>query len=165
MELNDVAAVAAAAGALAAWVAAWTSKQAVERSHRPFVYAEPELVSDEYGAPEERRWIRSRLRNDGVGVALEVRLRLEAQDGSWAGDPTQPVRAMRAGEVVPPESKQGFEFARPPRDVEKWVSVTRYDDTGGQAWEVRNQRHPAGPLTVRRLRTGRLIVWRPRRHW
>src|SRR4051794_2292693 len=63
---------------------------------------EPELAFDEVNLPG-RRWVRLRLQNDGVGVALDVRFRLEAADVEWTGDVSPSVRAMRPAEVVPPE--------------------------------------------------------------
>lgn len=94
---------------------------------------------------------------------------------AWRSD--RPVRALRSGEVVPPEPdgrdhsvlgsprKTGYEVAAPPREVEAWAVVIRFADSAGQQWEVRNRRHPLGQLTVRRLRSGRLDLWRRRRDW
>ena len=176
LEAVEVAAIAAALSALAAWVSAWNSRQAVARAHRPFVYGEPEIRTDKVNLPGQRL-IAVRLRNDGAGVALDVRFRLEAEDGRWQGDPLLPVRAMRPGEVAPPEPdhrdhpmlssqrKTGFEMAAPPRSVEAWAAVIRFSDSAGQHWEVLNRRHPPGPLMLRKARSGRFDVWRGRLDW
>src|SRR4051794_31916238 len=176
---DAVAPTAAAAAAVAAWLSAWNSRQAVARAHRPFVYAEPEMrsVGPDFDHHEEHRPVETRLRNDGAGVALDLRLRLEAERGPWRGEPTLPVRAMRAGEVVPPDVTParggtrmekivtGYQRSAPPREVDARAVVVRFEDPAGERWEVRNRRHPPGPLMMRRLRSGRLDLWRPRRGW
>src|SRR3954447_10998859 len=101
---DAVAPTAAAAAPVAACVSAWNSRQAVARAHRPFVYAEPETrsVGPDFDHDEEHRFVETRLRNDGAGVALDVRLRLEAERGPWRGGPALPGGGGRRRKPGPP---------------------------------------------------------------
>lgn len=173
VEWEAGAAIAAAVSAIAAAVAAWSSRASVERAHRPFVYGEPAIKSrptepDGGGGflSSEPSHIAGRVHNDGTGVALDVRFRHEAVDGSWYGEPIPPARAMQPGEAIPPMDMNDarYELERPPDLGRPFELVTRYTDAAGRDWETRNQRHPPGPLRgPTRLRRGRLDLWRPRR--
>jgi hypothetical protein len=160
-----VAAVAGAASAMAAAFAARASRASVERAHRPFVYGEPGIKSAWEGPPAV---VAVRLHNDGTGVALDVRFRLEAVDQSWHGEQIPPARAMQPGEALPPfeMDDQRYHLERPPERVHPFELVTRYTDTAGRHWETRNQRHPPGPLRGPiRLRGRSFQFWWSRRDW
>jgi len=102
---TEVATIATAAGAGAAWLAASASREAVSRTHRPFVWTN--------GTTHTPRVVpqgRVRLHNDGPGVALDVRwsVRIMHDPEELPADyderleerthATEPMRGMRSGE-------------------------------------------------------------------
>ncbi len=136
LSLPEFASLAAAFSATAAAVSAWSSRQNVDRAHRPFVYGEPAVRSH-----DELPMVRIQLFSDGSAPGREVRTRLEAADGKWAGSVGGPIRALPVG-----EERATYDVPFPPRQVGAYVCVVRYLDTFGRLWEVRNPRNPDGPL-------------------
>jgi hypothetical protein len=175
---TELGAVATAAGAGAAWLAATASREAVARTHRPFVW--PEWVyepSDDSSEPWE--W-RVRLHNDGPGVALdvrwsvrvmfapphlsvypeeEVRAKAEEETRRRASDP---IRGLRPGESWPHSG--WLTGTSPPGDIE-WIAV-RFTDSAGVRWEY-NEPLSEGladpPRRLRKVRRRRSLQWRLRR--
>jgi hypothetical protein len=177
MQITDaavvVSGVGAALSAIAASVSARASRQAVSRAHRPFVWAETHLR----GRAEDGRWsVGVRLHNDGPGVAFEVSAAVGPEYvphlmrmRGWRvwcrvriGYASPPIRAMRAGEAVPPrDDNELFEMAL--KSIEHWWVVVRFTDAAGARWEFRE---PASieslalpPQRVRRR------PWRTRPGW
>jgi hypothetical protein len=166
MEFGDVASIAAAFSATAAWVSAWNSRKAVARAHAPFVWPSFGIRSRDQGSWTQHS-VRVRLHNDGPGVAYGVRFSLDYLSGS----PDQPhdasdryvippIPAMRSGEVMPPggesEIVHGDEFvvAGPAKLNQPWSVVVRFADGAGQEWEVRAPSDPEarvqGPRQLRK---------------
>jgi hypothetical protein len=171
----DVAAVIAigiaALSAVAAAVSAIATRQSVDRAHRPFVWP---AIS--HGRDGDATVVRVRLHNDGAGTAYEVRWAFgtlaETQEGEFVEDSqgaaeqaSMAIRAVRAGESVPPEDSGWLEKAiqLPPDDI-GWILV-RWSDAAGTRWEVSDQ----GPATSRgrprRLRRWRWQLWRAPADW
>jgi hypothetical protein len=149
----------AAVSAIAALFATWNAYRNVELGQRAFVYGEPAISHPE---------IDVRLYNDGPGTALDIRLRLERGHGKILGNETKAsVRALKPGEMLPPEGRTPLKFDHPPDYLVKpWTVVVRYREIGGASWEVRNTRHPhSGPIEQRRLRSGRFDWWRDETDW
>jgi hypothetical protein len=134
----------AALGAIAAAVSARASARNVALSHRPYVYGEP-------GFSSGSRSHAVRLHNDGAGTAVEVCHRIGTSRGDY-GDWSEPVRAMRPGEITPPPGAEGFEFETP-RDANglalEWFVETEFSDIGGARWRLRTR-----PYQVWRLPPG-----------
>jgi hypothetical protein len=174
---TEVAAGASAAGAVAAWLAATTSREAVARSHRPFVWPEWTVEPAEESEEKRQAWL-VRLHNDGPGVALDVRWSVEGaaqypeQYETTAADlASEPIRGMRPGMSVPPiEDPPGHLLARWRRvlpfvgDIE-WV-VVRFTDSAGVRWEYAEPWEP-GTLAdpARRLRRVRIYKSRTWQWW
>jgi hypothetical protein len=158
MAVSDVGIGLAAAGALAAAWSARSSSRGVELSHRPYVYGERENLN--------QSTIGVRLRNDGPGMAAEVRYRL----GAPGAPPTEwsaPVRAVQAGEIHPPADEDPYEAPPLPRRgdglAHDWYIETAFSDIAGTRWRLRNERaDPSAPARARRLRSHLIDVWRPR---
>lgn len=129
-----------------------------------------------HGTDGEARILRVRLHNDGAGTAYEVRWSFgslaETQEGGFvedskgaAGQASMAIRAIRAGESVPPEESGWLdkEVQLPPDDI-GWILV-RWSDAAGVRWEVSDQ----GPATSRgrprRLRTWKWQFWRAPADW
>lgn len=88
------------------------------------------------------------------------------EDVGYTDEHVSPViRAMRAGEVVPPQSTEWLEQAVPLPSDDVWWVLVRWTDAGRVRWELSEQ----GPTLLRseprRLRTWRWQLWRPRRGW
>lgn len=146
MDIAAAVAIAfAAVSAIAAAVSAASMRQSVDRAHRPFVWP---AIS--HGRDGEARVLRVRLHNDGSGTAYEVRWSFgtlaETQEGEFVEDrqgaaerASLAIRAIRAGESVPPEGSGWLEkeIQLPPDDV-GWILV-RWSDAGGIRWEVSDQ--------------------------
>jgi hypothetical protein len=143
LHASEVATSIAAVSATAAAISAWFSRQEVERAHQPFVYGEPAVTAD--------GTVIVAIHNDGVGVGRAIRTRLEPLDDSTPSAVGGRIRALRAGERFPDARPITFELDRP-RSAGGYVAVVRYQDTRGRTWETRNQRHPEGELTIKRVR-------------
>jgi hypothetical protein len=140
---TEVAAVATAAGAGAAWLAATASRQAVVRANRPFVW--PEAHESESNG---KRTVRVRLHNDGPGVALDVRWSLVFPAKDRLADRDQflelvkqlassTTRGLPPGESEPPSGNLSLpEVQVPDEHLEDpcWVAV-RYTDSAGERWQ------------------------------
>lgn len=167
----EVAAIATAAGAGAAWRSALASSEAVARTHRPFVWPDwkfeqgPEATGQDWSV---------RLHNDGPGVALDVRWSVygleppEEVGGPPDHDPeellrrgaSEPIRGMRPG------TSTGWMSGTSESGVLEWV-VVRFTDSAGIRWEYHEPEEPgtlAEPLQrlqkVRRHRSLRWRLWR-----
>lgn len=172
MDVAAVVAVAfAAVSAIAAAVSAVATRQSVDRAHRPFVWP---AIS--HGTDGDTSVLRVRLHNDGAGTAYEVRWSfgalMETQEGEFVEDSkgaaeqaSLAVRAIRAGESVPPEDSGWLEkeVVLPPDDI-GWILV-RWSDAAGVRWEASDQ----GPATLRgrprRLRRWGWQFWRAAADW
>jgi hypothetical protein len=170
LDWQAASAIAAAVSAIAAAIAARASRAAIQLAHRPFVYGEPAIKRGpgDWDEPDGPPYVAVRMHNDGPGIALEARFRIEYADRSWHGEAIPPARAMQSGEALPPmeRDEMRYEVATPPELGKPFEVVTRYSDSAGRHWEVRNQRNPPGPLHGPiRLRSGWLDRWRPSRDW
>lgn len=172
MDVAAVIAVAfAAVSSVAAAVSAVATRQSVDRAHRPFVWP---AIS--HGTDGDTSILRVRLHNDGAGTAYEVRWSfgtlVETQEGQFvedtegaAGRASMAIRAIRAGESVPPQNSGWLdkEIRLPPDDI-GWILV-RWSDAAGVRWEVSDQ----GPATSRgrprRLRRRKWQLWRTAADW
>ncbi|HEX2126396.1 MAG TPA: hypothetical protein VHF45_07550 [Thermoleophilaceae bacterium] len=162
-DLGDVAALAAAASAIAAWLSAHASRQGVSRANASFVWPAIRIGSAEPGP----RTFYIRLHNDGPGITFDVRCTTQADWGAEFAYVTPPVRAMRSGEVVPPHpepqeqptTRDDNEYAlAAPRDLREPTYVTvRFDDGFGRRWEVRAPLHPHGRIALRGCARSALI--------
>lgn len=169
----EVAAIATAAGAGAAWRSALASSEAVARTHRPFVW--PDWRYEHVAEGKGPEWS-VRLHNDGPGVALDVRWSVyvlqppEEFGGRADFDPTQemrrnasePIRGMRPG------TNTGWMSGTSESGFEEWV-VVRFTDSAGSRWEyhepwdVDDLAEPVRRLQkVRRRRGLRVRLWRLR---
>jgi hypothetical protein len=158
MAVSDVGIGLAAVGALAAAWSARSSARGVELGHRPYVYGERENLNEST--------IGIRLRNDGPGMAAEVRYRLGAP-GVPPTEWSSPVRALQPGEIHPPEGKDPSEAPQLPtrgdKPVRDWYIETAFSDIAGTRWRLRNERaEPSAAARARRLRSHLIDVWRPR---
>jgi hypothetical protein len=168
---TEVGAVATAAGAGAAWLAASASRQAVARTHRPFVWPE---WGAEWSREDGRYEWRVRLHNDGPGVALDVRWSVwvehppEDGDGRHSAEAeeqvrrlaSEPIRGMRPGQTVPPD---GWLTGTSEVGAIEWV-VVRFTDSAGVRWEY-NEPWDVGTLAnplrrLRKVRPYRSLSWR-----
>jgi len=178
---TEVATIAAAAGAGAAWRSAGASRQAVARANRPFVW--PSFFES---TTESELAVSVQVHNDGPGVALDVRWSLaffdehdssederrsEELTGRLASEPSRGLRARDSSDrrqVSIPEERQGH----------FWFVVVRYTDSAGVRWEyaepwdvgtladpVRRLRKVRGYRGSRRWWLRRLKPRRPVREW
>lgn len=160
----------AAASAVASAVSAFTSRQAVDRASRAFVWPTISQNTD----PDGRRLLRVRLNSEGGGTAYDVRWSVGLPDSDGGGAATQRyskdnasevIRALRSGEVAPPPESGWFERAIAiPEDDVWWVSV-RWSDASRTHWELSEQGPASLRPEVRRLRTWWWQLWRPKRDW
>jgi hypothetical protein len=153
---GDIGIGLAAVGAIAAAVSARASARNVALSNRPYVYGEPAFSSGS-------RSHAVRFHNDGAGTAVEVRYRVVTSRGDYSKW-SEPVRAMRPGEITPPPEAEGFEFETPRDDkglALEWFIETEFSDIGGTRWRLRNDRRDNSPATVQRLRTRPYQRWLP----
>jgi hypothetical protein len=152
----DIGTGLAAIGAIAAAVSARASARNVALSNRPYVYGEQ-------GFSSASRSPALRLHNDGSGAAVEVRYRTGAPRAGYS-EWSEPVRAMRPGEITPPPEAEGF-LAETPRDSNgtaiEWFIETEFSDISGARWRLRNDRRDNSPATVQRLRTRPYQRWLP----
>lgn len=174
MGISGVATVFAAVSAIAAAISARSSRQAVVRSHAPFVWPSIAIRGPVLGLHQ----VGVRLHNDGPGVAFNVRFSVaNKQEGFGDIYAIPPIRAMRSGEKVPPHPEPEpqvqpmirddvYEYPLPgPLDQSWWV-VVRYADGLGGSWEIRAPIDPQGTLRgPHRLRSGRLDRWRRAARW
>jgi hypothetical protein len=171
VELDAAVAIGAlvvtTASAVAAFQAARATRDTATRSNLPFVWVEPtisrepaiEVVRDsaghEYGQESqdfEAVTIRPRLRNDGPGMAQDVRwsiYRPHEADPWWlrgavrrfkqsdprgqaetAASASKAIRAMQGGATEDAEPMTIHLLADEP-----WFIVVRYTDTAGKRWE------------------------------
>jgi len=163
-----LAAVSAAVSAFSAY----TSRQAVDRSHRPFVWPAISNSRD----PDGQHVLRIRLHNDGSGTAYDVRWSVgsvtEGRKGDIVDDVrltsdnvSQVIRALRPGEVLPPAEAGWLEQAVALPEDDVWWVLVRWTDPARVRWELSEQ----GPTLLRseprRLRTWQWQLWRPKRDW
>jgi hypothetical protein len=168
---TELAAVATAAGAGAAWLAASASRTAVARTHRPFVW--PDWDRD-YNQDEGQYEWRVRLHNDGPGVALDVRwsVWVEQPPEEMGGPPnddaedqlrraaSEPIRGMRPGESFP---RDAWLTRTSDTGAIEWV-VVRFTDSAGVRWQY-NDPWDVGTLAdplrrLRKVRGYRSLRWR-----
>lgn len=166
-----IALALAAVSAIAAAVSAVSTRQSVERAHRPYVW--PAISHDRDG---DRRVLRVRLHNDGAGTAYEVRWSfqtlVESKEGEWTPDEqgaakeaSLAIRALRSGESLPPGDGKWLEKAVPlPPDEIGWFLV-RWDDAAGVRWEVSDQGPAARQGRPHRLRRWWWQRWRWPADW
>lgn len=171
MNTELIAISIAAASAAASAVSAYTSRQAVERAHRPFVW--PAIAHDN---DDGQRVLKVRLHNDGPGTAFHVRYSMgsvTADQHDAVAEDTQltkdamslVIRALKSGESSPIKDGHWLERALPmPPDDVGWVLV-RWTDAAGARWEYSDQGPAAEGRRPRRLRTWTWQVWRPKRDW
>jgi hypothetical protein len=167
----------AAASAVASAVSAYQSVRAVALSNRPFV------VGHEY-----REWtqiIRQHdyelgvvgvsLRNEGPGLALDVRWR--ARSWSWDIDTgwQDPIGSIRSGDghqaSIPfdlpdgvTEVELGLRDAKPGAGEPNyllWYVETQFNDVRGATWLVRPEGVFSFNYRSRRVRSHKLHFWRP----
>lgn len=172
MEAETIGVGIAALAAASSAFSAYTSRQAVDRAHRPFVWPAISTGRDP-GGPSV---VRVRLHNDGQGTAYDVRwsvgTMMEAHDGSLEEDAaftdehvSSVIRAIRPGEVVPPQDSEWLEQAAALPGDDVWWVLVRWTDAARVRWELSEQ----GPTLLRseprRLRTWPWQLWRPSRDW
>jgi hypothetical protein len=115
-----------------------------------------------------------RLHNDGAGTAYDVRWSVGLP--AVGGDPvdvdrhardhaSQVIRAMRAGEVLPPPGEGWLEQAIVIPEDDVWWLLVRWTDVGRVRWELSEQGPTLLRLEPRRLRSWIWQVWRPKRDW
>ena len=153
---TDIGVGLAAVGAIAAAVSARASARGVALSHRPYVYGER-------GFSDIERSLVVRLHNDGPGTAVEVCVRLGAV-GAEATEWLPSVRAMQAGEIVPPKGADGWPVEPPvgaDGPVSDWYIETEFSDIRGARWRLRNDRSSSESATPRRVRTRAFQLWHP----
>jgi hypothetical protein len=162
--LSDITVVVAAGGALAAAVSARSSARGVALSHRPYLYGEGSVSAYEERSGSSATVVSVRLHNDGPGTAVEVRWRVVAagdRPPDWAPDP---IRAMQPGEVLPPEGRAPMSMRLPigvDGQASGWYIETEFSDIRDARWRLTNDRGtPAAPARPKRVKTGRLDVWR-----
>jgi hypothetical protein len=172
VEAETVAVAIAAISAIASAISAYTNRQSVDRAHRPFVWP---AISHK-GDPDGSHVLLVRLHNDGAGTAYDVRwsiatLMLDQNDNAVEDrlfedeHVSQVIRAVRAGEILPPQDQGWLEkaVALPPDDV--WWLLVRWTDAAGVRWEISEQGPSLLRAEPRRLRTWPWQVWRPKRSW
>ena len=172
----EVATGIAALSAVAAWLSAANSRRAITLANRPFVWPAFTFKGGHRVAGDKHWELKARLHNDGPGVALDVRwsvhapqsrkrrgVAAERQAASIASDP---IRAMRSGESMPPVDGEwlGPIIAPFERD-EPWDVVVRFSDAAGRRWEFsepaseRRMAHRPRRVRWRRLRRRRGRWW------
>ena len=160
----------AAASAVASAVSAFTSRQAVDRASRAFVWP---TISQKMDS-DWRRVLRVRLNSEGGGTAYDVRwsVGLPDLDGGRAAaerysadNASEVIRALRSGEVIPPSVASGSsERSRYLKTMcgGCWSDgVTRHRTH----WELSEQGPGSLRFEARRLRTWWWQLWRPKRDW
>lgn len=172
MEAQTIGIGLAAASAAVSAFSAYTSRQAVDRSHRPFVWP---TISQQRGH-DGRTILSIRLHNDGSGTAFDVRWSLgsvtEGLRGKTVDDVrliednvSRVVRALRPGEAHPALDAHPLErqVVLPADDV--WWVLVRWTDAARVRWELTEQGPSLLRSEPRRLRTWRWQVWRSPRDW
>ncbi len=150
-----VSAIAASASALASWRSAIASREALERTHRPFVMPSYLVRS---ASKRDAIVFDVTLHNEGATVALDTSWAVVLSNplGSHPGvfsrqylssSPTIPQRAIRPGESVssslnrqPDEPMRRSDISGPrvvKGDILEagWRIVIRYTDVAGRRWE------------------------------
>jgi len=172
LDVQVVAVVVAAISAIAS--AAFASRQSVDRAHRAFVWGEIEPHR------EATDPLRVRLRNDGPGVAYDVRWSVGSirpkpgtdwEDDKYESDDemarrhrSHVKRALRAGDTHPSADGWLERKGRLPDDDIWWVLV-RWTDTAGVRWELTEQGPSMQSFGARRLRTHWWQRWRDESDW
>lgn len=172
LSASEIAAAAGAASAVAAWLSARASRQAVASAHRPFVWPELDVRYEGHGNSPHLR-VGVKLRSDGPGTAFDGSCSIDPDlaptsfryPRRWfsrrviSGLTTPPVRAMRPGVVFPatgdddPDRRFAFTLVSP-EDV--WWAVARWTDAAGVRWEFYEPSDPGAlALPPRRLRRRR----------
>lgn len=163
-----IAAISASVSAFSAY----TSRQAVDRSHWPLVWPEIEHRDDEEG----RHVLLIRLHNDGSGTAYDVRwsvgsVTLNRRDKVVIDAPlttdnvSRVIRAIGASENRPAADTDWLERRIPLPDDDIWWVLVRWTDPARVRWEL-SERGPSSLRSEpRRVRTWRWQLWRPPRDW
>jgi len=156
---------------------AYASARGVALSHRPIVvgreYREwTEILAD----TPEVGVVGVSLRNEGPGVALNVRYR--PRSWSWTIDTSwsPPIGSLRTGE----ERRDSIPFGVPPGvtkvelgkvdesdlaqepDYVLWYVETQFSDLRGVTWLVRPDRPFTSNERPHRVRSRKLDLWRPK---
>lgn len=160
-----ISAVAATASALAAWRTSVVAGRGVTRSNLPYVWPAVRIGRD---GPTTVVWVR--LHNDGPGLAQDVvaaRMEPSGQGSTWAVfDRTPTIPALRSGETLPPKDRDELSLGAHTAGDDVFSVVVRWTDTAGQRWELLapQERH-ALTRAPKKLRRGRLDMWRPAADW
>ena len=176
VDVELVAVAVAAISATASAASAHASRQSVDRAHRAFVWPEIRVPKD-YGQAEP---LRVQLRNDGPGVAYDVRWSVGSlapkpgedwesgnvvHDDDWARKNASLVeRAMPAGDTRPGDGGWLERRVALPDDDIWWVLV-RWTDTSGARWELVEQGPSLVSSGAQQLQTYRWQFWRKKRDW
>lgn len=92
-------------------------------------------------------------------------------DANLAGVLRQPEDHPQRSELVPPEGKENAAFRMQWTDISgeegpgdaMWYVETEFSDIRGARWRLPNERAAtSAAATLRRVRTGRFDLWRPR---
>jgi hypothetical protein len=176
MSAADVGIGIAAASAAASAVSAFESARGVALSHRPIVVGREYREWTKILREQEVGVVGVAIRNEGPGIALNVRYRPRSWEWDLGTTWSSPVGSLRTGE----ERQDSIPFALVPglTEVELgltdpapgahapnyvlWYIETLFSDLRGVNWIVRPDRSYRSNERPRRVRSRKLDLWRPK---